>query len=141
MDIIIERAAGLDVHKETVVASAMGTGIKKETKTFIQTVASEKQRIAKILEDANIKLSSIASDIFGVSGIIIIEELMKGNRNAEELAELSKGRLRRRKEELTEALTGQMEEHHTFMIRASLGHMKVTEAILTTLEQRIQEII
>ena len=66
---------------------------------------------------------------------------MKGNRNTEEMAELSKGRLRRRKEELTEALTGHMEEHHTFMIRASLGHMKATEAILTTLEQRIQEII
>ncbi len=44
---------------------------------------------------------------------------MKGNRNTEEMAELSKGRLRRRKEELTEALTGHMEEHHAFMIRAS----------------------
>lgn len=101
----------------------------------------KKQRIEKILEDANIKLSSVVSDIFGVSGIIIIEELMKGNRNTEVMAELSKGRLRRRKEELTEALVGHIEEHHTFMIRASLGHMKATEAILTALEQRIQEII
>ena len=108
---------------------------------LIQAIASEKQRIEKILEDANIKLSSVASDIFGVSGTRIIEELMKGDLKAEEMAELSKGRLRRRKDDLKEALVGHMEEHHTFMIKASLGHIKAIEEILATLEQRIQEII
>jgi len=55
------------------------------------------------------------------------------------MAELSKGRLRKRKDELKEALVGHMEEHHTFMIKASLGHIKAVEEILATLEQRIQE--
>jgi transposase len=238
MEIIIERGAGLDVHKETVVACIMGTGIKKEIRTFstvtndlvrlkkwlkdnqithlamestgvywkpifniledsfavvlvnarhvknvpgrktdvkdsewlckllrsglvrgsfippkeirelrdltrykrklIQAIASEKQRIQKILEDANIKLSSVASNIFGASGTRIIEELMKGDLTAEEMAELSKGRLRKRRDDLKEALVGHMEEHHTFMIKASLGHIKAVEEILATLEQRIQ---
>jgi transposase len=106
---------------------------------LIQNVTSEKQRIEKVLEDANIKLSSIASDTFGASGGRIIEELMKGKLNAEEMAELSKGRLRKRKEELREALVGNMRENHKFMIKASLGHIKAIEEELSALECRIQE--
>jgi len=186
MDIIVERGAGLDVHKGTVVVCVMGTGIKKEIRTYltmtndlfrckewlkqtgithvaiestgvywkpvfnlledafevmlvnarhvknvpgrktdvkdsewlckllrsglvrgsfippkpvrelrdltrykrkrIQSITSEKQRVEKILEDANIKLSSIASNTFGASGKRIIEELMKGELKAEEMA-------------------------------------------------------
>jgi transposase len=63
---------------------------------------------------------------------------MKGDLTAEEMAELSKGRLRKRRDDLKEALVGHMEEHHTFMIKASLGHIKAVEEILATLEQRIQ---
>ena len=55
------------------------------------------------------------------------------------MAELSKGRLRRRKEELKEALVGNVEEHHKRMIRTSLGHIKAMEEILFTMEQKIQE--
>jgi transposase len=66
---------------------------------------------------------------------------MKGDRTAEEMADLSKGRLRRRKDDLMEALAGHMEEHHTFMIKASSGHMKAIEEILSTLEQKIEETI
>jgi len=106
---------------------------------LIQTITSEKQRVEKILEDANIKLSSIASDTFGASGARIIQELLKGELGAEEMAELSKGRLRKRKEELKEALVGNVEEHHKRMIRASLGHIKAMEEILFTVEQKIQE--
>jgi transposase len=106
---------------------------------LIQNVTSEKQRIEKILEDANIKLSSIASDTFGATGGRIIEELMKGKLNAEEMAELSKGRLRRRKEELKEALVGKVQENHKFTIKASLGHIKAIEEELSALECRIQE--
>jgi len=102
-------------------------------------MTAEKQRIQKILEDANIKLSSIASDTFGVSGMRILEELMKGELQPEEMAELSKGRLRKKKADLKEALVGTMEEHHTFMIQVSLGHIKMMEDLLATVEQRIQE--
>ena len=64
---------------------------------------------------------------------------MKGKLNAEEMAELSKGRLRRRKEELKEALVGKMQDNHKFMIKASLGHIKAIEEKLSALECRIQE--
>jgi len=71
---------------------------------LIQNVTSEKQRMEKNTGGCKYKLSSIASDTFGASGSRIIEELMKGKLNVEEMAELSKGRLRKRKEELKEAL-------------------------------------
>ena len=106
---------------------------------LIQTMTAEKQRIQKILEDANIKLSSIASDTFGVSGMRILEELRKGELQPEEMAELSKGRLRKKREDLKEALVGNIEEHHTFMIGVSLGHIKRMEELLATVEQRIQK--
>lgn len=239
MDIIVERGAGLDVHKKIVVACVMGTGIKKEIRTYstmtndlfrlkawlkecritqvamestgvywkpvfniledafevilvnarhvknvpgrktdvldsewlckllrsglvrgsfippkevrelrdltrykrklIQTITAEKQRVEKILEDANIKLSSVASDTFGASGVKIIQELMKGELGADAMAELSKGRLRNRKEELKEALVGNVEEHHKRMIRTSLGHITAMQEILAAVEQKIQE--
>jgi len=200
MDIIVDKGCGVDVHKETVVACIMGTGIKKEIRTYtamtndllrlrawlqetgithvamestgvywkpvfniledsfevilvnarhvknvpgrktdvqdsewlckllrsglvkgsfipprdirelrdltrykrklIQAIVAEKQRVEKVLEDANIKLSSIASDTFGASGKRIIEELIKGELEVEEMAELSKGRLRQKRGDL-----------------------------------------
>ena len=239
MDIIVERGAGFDVHKHSVVTCIMGTGIKKEIRTYstmtndllrlkawlkekeithvamestgvywkpifniledafevilvnarhvknvpgrktdvqdsewlckllrsglmrgsfippkpvrelrdltrykrklIQTITAEKQRVEKILEDANIKLSSIASDTFGKSGARIIQELLKGELRPDQMAELSKGKLRRRKEELKEALVGNVEEHHKRMIRTSLEHIDAMEEILLRVEQKIQE--
>jgi transposase len=61
--------------------------LNRYKRKLIQIIASQKQRIQKILEDANIKLSSVASNIFGASGIKIIEELMEGDLTAEEMAE------------------------------------------------------
>jgi transposase len=106
---------------------------------LIQTITAEKQRVEKVLEDANIKLSSIASDPFGASGKKIIRELLKGDLRPDQMAELSKGRLRKRKEELKEALVGKVEEHHKRMIRTSLEHMNAMEEILATVEQKIEE--
>jgi transposase len=106
---------------------------------LIQTMVAEKQRVEKVLEDANIKLSSIASDTFGASGKKIIEELIKGELQAEEMAELSKGKLRQKREDLKEALVGEVREHHKFMIKASLKHIRAMEKILSEIERRIQE--
>jgi transposase len=239
MEIIIERGCGLDVHKETVVACIMGTGVRKEIRTYttmtndllrlrgwlqeagithvaiestgvywkpvfniledsvevilvnarhvknvpgrktdvqdsewlcrllrsgllkgsfipprgirelrdltrykrklIQAMVAEKQRVEKVLEDANIKLSSIASDTFGASGKRIIEELVKGKLGAEKMAELSKGRLRSKREHLKEALVGEVREHHKFMIKVSLKHIRAMEKILLGVERKIRE--
>jgi transposase len=106
---------------------------------LIQTIVAEKQRVEKVLEDANIKLSSIASDTFGASGKRIIEELMKGKLEPEEMAELSKGRLRQKREDLKEALVGEVREHHKFMIKASLKHIRAMEKVLSEIERKIRE--
>ena len=106
---------------------------------LIQAIVAEKQRVEKVLEDANIKLSSIVSDTFGASGKPIIEELVRGKLEAEEMAELSKGRLRRKREPLKEALVGEVREHHQFMIKVSLKHIRAMEKILLGVERKIRE--
>lgn len=241
MDIVIERGAGLDVHKETVVACIDGDGIKKEVLTFgtmtnellrlkgwlkehkithvamestgvywkpvfnvledsfevilvnarhiknvpgrktdvldsewlckllrcglvrgsfipareirelrdltryrsklINVIDSEKQRVQKVLEDANIKISSVATDTFGVSGCAIIDALISGEKTIEEMTGLVKGRLCKKKKEMKEALVGYFREHHKFMIKASLEHIKQVEKIIAGIDTMIDTII
>ena len=73
-------------------------------KKLVQAISSEKNRIQKVLEDANIKLSSVPSDSLGVSGSQIIEELLKGSQTIEEMAGLARGKLKPKKERTKEAL-------------------------------------
>jgi transposase len=112
--------------------------LTRHKRKLIQAIVAEKQRVEKVLEDANIKLSSIASDTFGASGKRIIEELVKGKLEAEEMAGLSKGRLRQKREDLKEALVGQVREHHKFIIKVSLKHIRAMEKILSDIERKIQ---
>jgi transposase len=106
---------------------------------LIQAISSEKLRVQKILEDANIKLSSVVSDTFGVSGSNIIDELIHGELSIEDMSELSKGRLRKKKDLLKEALVGNLQKHHKFMIKASLEHIEAIEKIKRDIDSKIQE--
>lgn len=106
---------------------------------IIQTISSEKLRIQKVLEDANIKLSSIVSDTFGRSGRDIIDELIRGVLKVEDMVELSKGKLRRKKEELRDALEGNIQEHHRFMLKVSLEHIHAMEKVIFDIDCQIQE--
>src|SRR6266511_1869556 len=74
-----------------------------------------KQRLEKLLEDALIKLSTVATDIFGASGRAMLEALVAGQRDPRVLAELAKGRLRVKHAALVEALTGQFSDHHAWL--------------------------
>lgn len=239
METVIERGCGIDVHKETVVACVMGTGIEKEVRTYgtmtgellqlkewlkglgvthvamestgvywkpifnileegfkvilvnarhiknvpgrktdvkdcewickllrcglvkgsfipekdirelrdltryrkklVQAISSEKNRIQKVLEDANIKLSSVLSNSFGVSGSAIIEELLKGSQSIEEMAGLARGKLKPKKAQIKEALQGNFQEHHRFMIEASLEHIKSIERIISGIDVEIDK--
>jgi transposase len=241
MDIIVDRGCGLDVHKETVVACIMGSGIKKEIRTYstmtndllrlkgwlsdqgithvamestgvywkpifniledkfevilvnarhiknvpgrktdvkdsewlckllrnglvkgsfvppkeirelrdltryrrklVQAISSEKNRIQKVLEDANIKLSSVVSDTFGVSSTIIIDELIRGELTIGEMAGLVKGKLTRKKAQIREALVGKFEEHHKFMIKSSLDHIKSIKEVIAGIDSQIDKLI
>ncbi len=101
----------------------------------------EIQRLEKLLEDAGIKLSSVASDILGVSGRAMIEALIAGNRDPAGLADLAKRRLRSKIPELTEALNGRFTEHHAFLARVHLDVIdRHTEAI-DQLTARIEVVI
>ncbi|GER93783.1 IS110 family transposase [hot springs metagenome] len=239
MDVLVERGCGLDVHKETVVATIDGKGIQNETRTFstmtndllqlkrwlkdsgithvaiestgiywkpvfniledsfelvlvnarhiknvpgrktdVQdsewlcrllrnglvrgsfippkeirelrdltryrrkltgVISAEKNRVQKVLEDANIKLSSVVSDTFGVSGSEIVDALIKGELTIKEMSELVRGKLKKKKDRIIEALMGKFTEHHKFMIEASLQHIKATEELITKIDEQIEE--
>ncbi|MEV6948089.1 IS110 family transposase [Streptomyces sp. NPDC051172] len=87
---------------------------------LIRERSRHKQRVEKILEDAHIKLSSVATDIFGVSGRSMIEALIAGERDPRALADMARGCMVVKKAALTEALTGHFEDHHAFLCRTLL---------------------
>ena len=107
--------------------------------TLTRDRAREIQRVEKLLEDAGIKLSSVASDIIGVSGRAMLEALIHGQRDPTVLAEFAKRRLRRKIPELTEALTGRFNEHHAFLARMHLDLIDRHTQAITDLTARIEE--
>lgn len=104
-----------------------------------QALASEKNRIQKVLEDANIKISSVLSDTFGVSGSQMIEAIMEGKLCEEEIADLAKGKLKCKKDEIREALVGYFHDHHRFMIKASLEHIRHLEKLIEDLDRETKK--
>jgi len=110
-------------------------------KRLVQDRARETQRVARILEDAGIKLDSVASDIMGVSGRAMLDALVAGERDPGVLAELAKGRLRSKRHELRQALRGQFREHHAQLIGLQLGHIDHLTAAIAALDTRVDEVI
>ena len=100
-----------------------------------------KQRLEKLLEDALIKLSTVATDIFGVSGRAMIEALIAGNRDPQQLAQMARGRMRVKHAALVEALTGQFDDHHAQLARILLDQVDGLDTqiqqLTTTIEQMI----
>lgn len=96
-------------------------------------------RIHKVLQDANVKLSSVATDVMGVSGREILEALVKGNDDPNELAELARGKLRAKLPELKRALQGRVTPHHQFMLEQLLEHVAHLEQQLAAFSARIEE--
>jgi len=96
-------------------------------------------RIAKVLEDANIKLGSVATDILGVSGRAMLDALVAGQTNPAELAELAVGRLRRRKSDLQPALHGFVHPHHRLLIQTHLRLIDAFDASVAALTSQIEE--
>src|SRR3954470_16528899 len=92
-------------------------------KRLIQASTAETQRIQKTLEDAGIKLGSVASEVLGVSGRAMLAALVAGERDPVVLAELAKGILRRKIPALRQALRGRFGDHHALLIRLCLDHL------------------
>ena len=94
-------------------------------------------RIQKVLEQANIKLSSVASDTLGVSGQLMLDAIIGGEDNPERLAELAKRKLRQRIPELQVALAGRVRDHHRFLLKEHLGEWRALSERIQRVEQEI----
>jgi len=106
---------------------------------LIQQVSSDKNRFQKILEDANIKLSVVLSDVFCVTGKKLIQEILSENYNPENLLRHVHGRVKASREDIKEALTGNITEHHRFMLRTILENMKRIESTIAEIDQKIAQ--
>ena len=100
-------------------------------------ISSEKNRMIKILEDANIKLSSVLSDIFGVTGQKILREIIAGDYQPEKLLYHVHGKVQASRNEIKEAITGNVSAHHRFMMQTILESIAKTEDTVQKLDARI----
>jgi len=106
--------------------------------TFIRERATLVNRVQKVLEDANLKLGSVASNVLGVSGRAMLEALIAGDTNPERLADLAKGRLRAKREQLIQALEGRVKPHHRFVLTELLCQIDSLDATIARFGEQIQ---
>jgi transposase len=111
-------------------------------KKLIYQRTAERNRIHKILEDANIKLGSVLSDIFGMSGSRILNSVLLGRSlSTEELEQMVHGRVKPKIPELMKAIQGKFSDHHRFMIRTILSHLEFLEACTAEVETKIKSML
>ncbi|WP_113702232.1 IS110 family transposase [Nonomuraea lactucae] len=106
---------------------------------LIAARTAEKQRAEKLLEDAQIKLSVVASDIFGVSGRAMMDALVAGERNPKALAQLARSTLRRKISALEEAFTGHFTRHHAFLLGKMLTRVDQLNSDIAEVDKAIEE--
>ena len=106
--------------------------------TMLRDRTRQGNRIQKVLEDANLELASVASDVMGVSGRAMLQALIDGETDPKTLAELARGRLRSKRPELQEALWGRVTDHHRFLLRMHLGLVEALDGRVAELSERIE---
>lgn len=107
--------------------------------TLTDERSREVNRVQKVLEDANLKLASVASNVVGVSGRAMLEQLIQGQTDPATLAELAKGRLREKRDLLEKALTGTFQAHHRFMLIQHLSHIDFLDEQIAKLDAELEE--
>jgi transposase len=110
-------------------------------KRLIQTHTAEQQRVQKVLEDAGIKLDSVASDVLGVSGRLMLQALVNGERDPVVLADLAKATLRNKIPQLREALRGRFRQHHATILRITLDHLEYLERAISALDTEVDRVM
>jgi transposase len=110
-------------------------------RTRVEERTREVQRLDKVLQDAGIKLSSVASDVLGKSGRDMLDALVAGSRDPEVLAELARGRLRLKIPQLEAALTGRFAPHHALVIGEILAHLDYLDESLQRLQAAIDVLV
>lgn len=110
-------------------------------KSLIEERTREANRLHKVLEDAGVKLASVATNVLGVSGRAMLEALVAGTTNPEVLAELARGRLRAKLPGLRQALAGRFRGHHAFLVSQLLTHLDYMEEAIDALSARLGEVL
>jgi len=107
--------------------------------TFVRARATLVNRLQKVLESANIKLASVATDVTGLSGRAMLEAIIAGQAQPEEMAELAKGRMREKRAELAKALSGRVKAHHRFVLAELLCQIDSLDETIGRFNEQIEE--
>ena len=111
----------------------------RSRRKLVESQAAERNRLLKLLETATIKLASVLSDVFGVSGRAMLKALIEGTASAQAMADLAKGQRRRKRADLVLALEGRVEEHHRFLLGLPLRRLEAADEEIAALDARIDE--
>ncbi|PYM64942.1 MAG: IS110 family transposase [Candidatus Rokuibacteriota bacterium] len=106
---------------------------------LMESRTAERNRLLKLLETANIKLASVMTDVFGVSGRLMLHALIEGISTPMTVAALAKGRLRKKVVDLAQALDGRLDDHHRFLLQLQLRRLDQADTDLATLDKHIDE--
>lgn len=107
-------------------------------RSVVQARTSERNRLQKVLETANVKLASVASDVFGKSGMAMLRAMADGESEPRKLATLAEGLLRKKIPELEAALDGRLRDHHRYMLRLQLDRLDAADRDVDALETEIE---
>jgi len=113
--------------------------LTRTRKQLVREIAQHTQRIQKTLEDANIKITGVISNVLGTSGRALLEALVGGETDPERLVELTSSRLKASRPQLVEALRGRVREHHRFLLKLHLGQIDGLNAAVRDVEARVGE--
>ncbi len=107
--------------------------------TLVEERARIVNRIQKVLEDANLKLAAVATDITGLSARAILDALLAGHSDPDTLAELARGKLRSKRDQLAQALAGRLRPHHQFLLSEHLAHLDYLDEAIARFSHEIAE--
>jgi transposase len=112
--------------------------LTRHRSTLVAERARIVNRLQKVLEDANIKLAAVASDIAGVSARAMLQGLIDGETDVQALAELARGRMRTKRDVLEQALVGRMRPHHAFLLTEHLSHLEYLDESIARFMAELQ---
>lgn len=114
--------------------------LNRTRRKLVGMMASEKNRVVKVLEDANIKLSSVVTKIYGVSSLKMIRALLEKDKlTREEVADMAKGKLKKKIDPLEKALDGRVTDHHRFLLRLHLDNIEYLACQIGKIDEEIQQ--
>ena len=115
--------------------------LTRTRKQLVREVCQHTQRLQKTLEDGNVKITGVISDLLGVSGRAILRGLIEGETDPERLLQLAGGRLKAPRQRLLDGLQGAVTDHHRFLLRLHLNHIEGLEQLIREVEAQIESLL